>query len=97
MEQYSTSSYDDYESQGGAKTSHGRVNTHSGGQSSGIAALKSIISLKGSKKDPDLANESKDVLQHYPFVKTLDESQPIKSRFRATMRTINDFNDPYNL
>jgi len=47
---------------------------------------------KMSKKDPDIPQqETKDILQDFPFVQALDFKRPIETRLRATVRTKLDF------
>jgi len=46
-----------------------------------------------SKKDPELASESRDVRNKYPFPLSTNNTKPVRSRFLMSLRTSNDFND----
>lgn len=52
-----------------------------------------MLSKKGSKKDPDLNCESKQLTNQFPFFYAKSESNPILNRYRSTARTKSHFNN----
>lgn len=50
-----------------------------------------------SKKDPDLATETRDVRFKCPFHISTNNTKPLQSRFLMSLRTSQDFNDPNKL